>query len=193
MRQPGFTVWLTGLPCSGKSTLAHHLQRTLDEIGFAVEIIDGDEVRKNLTKGLGFSKEDREENIKRITYVAKLLTNVGAVAIVAAISPYRDSRQHAREQIGKFVEVYVDCPLQVCMERDVKGLYAKAKRGEISNFTGISDPYEAPNKAEIIVNTDKDLPHVNIERILDQLVRLHLVPADLIKRLTEYHTTALTI
>ena len=101
MRQPGFTIWLTGLPCSGKSTLAHLLQRTLDEAGFAVEIIDGDEVRKNLTKGLGFSREDRSENVRRIAYVAKLLTKVGAVAIVAAISPYRDIRAYAREEIGK--------------------------------------------------------------------------------------------
>ena len=142
MQHQGFTVWFTGLPCSGKSTLARALEQQLRSIERQVEVLDGDEVRTRLTKGLGFSKADRDENIRRIAYVAKLLTRVQAVAIVAAVSPYRDIRDEARAEIGNFVEVYVKCPLEECIRRDVKGLYAKALRGEIPNFTGVSDPYE---------------------------------------------------
>ena len=115
MRGKGFTIWFTGLPCSGKSTLARLVKEVLDEIGFPAEVLDGDEVRQRLTKGLGFSKEERDENIKRIAYVSKLLTRVGGIAIVAAISPYQESREQARKEIGNFVEVFVECPLSVCM------------------------------------------------------------------------------
>ncbi len=156
MKRQGFTVWLTGIPSSGKSTLARMLQRELDEAGLAVEVLDGDEIRQRLAKGLGFSKEDRDENVRRIAYVSKLLTRVGGVAITAAISPYRESRERARAEIGNFVEVYVNCPLQVCMQRDVKGPYAKALQGEITNFTGISDPYEPPMRPDVIVHTDRE-------------------------------------
>lgn len=178
MNQLGFTVWLTGLPSSGKSTLAEWLCQDLEELGLPVQLLDGDEVRQRLTKGLGFTRADREENISRISYVAKLLTRVGAVAIVAAISPYREMRQRARTEIGRFIEVYVQCPLQVCIARDVKGLYAKALRGEIPNFTGISDSYEPPMDPEIVVATDRMSPQDGIETILTRLARLNYLPPE---------------
>ncbi len=183
MKQQGFTVWFTGLPSSGKTTLARILQRALDEAGFAVEVLDGDEVRQRLTKGLGFSKEDRDENIRRISYVAKLVTKVGGVAITAAISPYQESRARARAEIGNFVEIYVDCPLSVCMQRDVKGLYAKAVRGEVPNFTGISDPYEPPVQPEVVVHTERESQEESLNKILEKLVALNCVPDRLVRRL----------
>lgn len=127
----GFTVWFTGLPCSGKSTLGLLLEDSLVKKGYSVAVLDGDEVRLRLSKGLGFSKQDRDENIRRIAYVARLITQVGGVAITSAISPYSSIRREARAEIGKFVEVHVDCPLSVCIERDVKGMYKKAMRGEM--------------------------------------------------------------
>ena len=193
MRQRGFTVWFTGLPSSGKSTLARLLHQTLDEIGIASEIIDGEEIRQRLTKGLGFSKEDREENIRRIAYVSKLITRVGGVAIVAAISPYEELRERARIEIGDFVEVYVQCPLQICIQRDVKGLYAKAVKGEIGNFTGISDPFESPSNPEIAVRTDLELPQDNIKTILQYLDDSNYVSHDLLQRLIETRITQWSI
>lgn len=172
MAQRGFTVWFTGLPCSGKTTLSALLQKELQGRGLAVEILDGDEVRQRLTKGLGFSKEDRDENIRRIAYVAKLLTRVGGVAIAAAISPYRRLRDQARAEIGHFVEVYVQCPLEVCIKRDVKGHYKKAIQGQISNFTGISDPYEPPLNPEIVVWTDQESPEESLKTILEKIAAL---------------------
>ena len=151
---PGFTIWLTGLSGAGKSTLARALETALRERQRHVEVLDGDEVRENLSKGLGFSKEDRDTNIRRIAYVAKLVSRSGGVAITAAISPYRAMRDEARAQIGPFVEVFVRCPLDVLVQRDTKGLYAKALRGEIAQFTGVSDPYEEPLAAEVVVETD---------------------------------------
>ena len=168
----GFTVWFTGLPGAGKSTLARMLAERLKQHELPVQILDGDEVRKRLTKGLGFSREDREENIRRIAYVAKLLTNIGGIVVVAAISPYLNSRKEARAEIKNFVEVFVQCPLTTCMERDPKGLYAKANRGEIINFTGISDPYEPPENPEIIVHTGQENPEDSLKRILDGLGKL---------------------
>ena len=179
MKRQGFTVWFTGLPSSGKTTLARMLQRELDEIGFAVEVLDGDEVRQRLAKGLGFSKEDRDENIRRIAYVAKLITRVGGVAIAAAISPFRESRERARAEIGNFVEVYVHCPLHVCIQRDVKGLYTKALRGEVPNFTGISDPYEPPVQPEVIVHTESESHEESLKKIIDKLADLNCVPDQL--------------
>ncbi len=167
--RPGFTVWFTGLPCSGKSTLASLLQKELHGRGLAAEILDGDEVRQRLTKGLGYSKEDREENIRRIAYVAKLLNRVGAVAIAAAISPYRQSREEARGEIGRFVEVYVNCPLDVCVRRDCKGLYAKAMRGEVPSFTGVTAPYEEPHNPEVVVETADESPETSMRRLLTHL------------------------
>jgi adenylylsulfate kinase len=168
----GFTVWFTGLPSSGKSTLARLLEPELIQRGWPVEVLDGDEVRLRLSRGLSFSKEDRDENIRRITYVAKLLTRCEGVAITCAISPYRALREEARQEIGRFVEVYVKCALDVCIDRDVKGLYAKALRGEIAAFTGISDPYEAPLAPEVIVETDRESPAESVAKILQRLEEL---------------------
>ena len=171
----GFTVWFTGLPGAGKSTLARLLEGKLRQLGLPVEILDGDEVRKRLSKGLGFTREDREENIRRIAYVANLLTKVGGVAIVAAISPYAQSREEVRTEIENFVEVFVKCSLETCIERDPKGFYAKAQRGEISHFTGISDPYEEPKNPEIIIETDQEQPDESLMKILKQLEKLDLL------------------
>jgi len=171
----GFTVWFTGLPGAGKSTLARLLEGKLRQLGLPVEILDGDEVRKKLSKGLGFTREDREENIRRIAYVANLLTKVGGVAIVAAISPYAQSREEVRTEIENFVEVFVKCSLETCIERDPKGLYAKAQRGEISHFTGISDPYEEPKNPEIIIETDQEQPDESLMKVLQQLKKLDLL------------------
>jgi adenylyl-sulfate kinase len=175
MGRRGFTLWLTGLPSAGKSTLAELLAKVLRAEDYPVEILDGDEVRLRLSKGLGFSREDRDENIRRIAYVAKLLSRVGAVAITAAISPYRALRQEAREEIRDFVEVYVACALEECVRRDVKGLYQKALRGEIKAFTGISDPYEPPESPEVTVHTHLESPEQSVARILEALVRLGYV------------------
>ena len=153
----GFTLWFTGLSGSGKSTLAQFLTPILKERGCNVEVLDGDEVRENLSKGLGFSKEDRDTNIRRIGYVARLLSRNGACAITAAISPYTSVRDEVRAMTeAAFVEVYVEAPLEVVEERDTKGLYKKARSGEIKNFTGISDPYEAPENAEVTVHTGSE-------------------------------------
>ena len=138
----GATIWFTGLSGAGKSTIAQRLAEILAEQGYNVEVLDGDVIRTNLSKGLGFSKEDRDANIRRIGFVSKLLTRNGVISIVAAISPYRDVRDEVREDIGDFVEVFVHCSMEELIKRDVKGLYAKAIRGEIPNFTGVSDPYE---------------------------------------------------
>jgi adenylylsulfate kinase len=175
VKPAGFTIWLTGLPSSGKSTLATLLHDALVTRGLAVEVLDGDEVRRHLTKDLGFTKEDRDENIRRVAYVAKLLTRVGAVAIAATISPYRDMRAQARAEIGNFVEIHVNCSLAVCMQRDVKGLYASAMRGDIKNFTGISDPYEAPLNPEVVVNTAKESAEESMTVILERLAALGYV------------------
>jgi adenylyl-sulfate kinase len=167
---------LTGLPGAGKSTLARLLAVELRQLGLAVEILDGDEIRKHLTRDLGFSKEDRLENVRRIVYVAKLLARIGGVVIVAAIAPYAAAREAARAEIDSFVEVFVRCPLEVCVKRDVKGLYAKAYRGEIAHMTGVSAPYEAPVNPEVIVDTDRELPDQSLKKILHQLQVMNLIP-----------------
>ncbi len=171
----GFTLWFTGLPCSGKSTLAEIIAPELKRRGRGVEILDGDVVRTNLTKGLGFSKEDRDENIRRIGFVCGLLSKHGAIAISAAISPYRSVRDEVRSKIENFIEVYVDTPLDLCIQRDVKGMYKKALAGEMKNFTGISDPYEAPLHPEILIQTQKESPEESAARILGRLERMGLV------------------
>jgi adenylyl-sulfate kinase len=152
----GFTLWFTGLPCSGKSVVADRVAEALKMKGLRVERLDGDIVRQNLTRDLGYSKKDRDENIRRVTFVAKLLTRNGVAVLTSFISPYRELRAHARREIGNFVEVYVKCPVEICMKRDVKGMYQKALRGEIKEFTGVSDPYEEPLAPEVILETDKE-------------------------------------
>ena len=165
----GATVWLTGLSGAGKTTIAHELRASAEARGRQVEILDGDIVRENLSKGLGFSKEDRDTNIRRIAFVSQLLTRNGAFVIVAAISPYAGVREEAREMIGDFVEVHVDCSIDVLTARDTKGLYEKALSGEIKNFTGISDPYEAPTSPELIISTADEQVEQSAARVMDYL------------------------
>ena len=171
----GFTIWFTGLPSSGKSTLARLLETEIKKRRKHVEVLDGDEVRLRLSKGLGFSKEDRDENIRRISYVANVITRCGSVAITCAISPYRSIRQEARNEIGNFVEVFVKCSVDECIKRDVKGLYKKALSGEIKNFTGISDPYEEPENPEITVNTAVETEQESLDKIIGGLKELELL------------------
>jgi adenylyl-sulfate kinase len=172
----GFTLWLTGLPSSGKSTLAREVEGVLLERGMRVEVLDGDEVRENLCKGLGYSKEDRDTNIRRIGFVARLLSRNGVVAITAAISPYREVRDEMRRAIGRFVEVYVQCPLEVLVERDVKGLYRRALAGEIKHFTGVDDPYEPPLSPEVHVRSDQETVEQSVAKIVATLEALGYVP-----------------
>lgn len=164
--QNGVTLWFTGLSGSGKTTIAKEVARILKEQDYKVEHLDGDEVREYLCRDLGFSKEDRDENIRRISYVAKLLTRNGIITLCSFISPYRKAREEARSLIGDFVEIYVNAPLKVCEARDVKGLYAKARAGEIPAFTGISDPYEQPLDPEIALNTD----HTDVNRCVEKII-----------------------
>lgn len=175
-KHKGFTLWFTGLPCSGKSTLAGIVAEELRRRERFVEILDGDEVRRHLTKGLGFSREDRDENIRRIGYVCRLLSRNGAIAIAAAISPYRVVRDEVRagHEPGRFLEVFVNTPLAVCIERDVKGMYKKAMAGEIKNFTGIDDPYEPPHAAELILETAAETARQSAARILARVEQLGL-------------------
>lgn len=168
----GVTVWFTGLPSSGKSTLARLLERQLRKWNVKVELLDGDVVRTHLSKGLGFSKEDRETNVKRIGFVCHLLTRNGVVAIASAVSPYRETRDYNRRMIGQFVEVYVKTSVEECEKRDVKGLYKKARAGEIQGFTGVDDPYEEPLNAEIVCETAGETPEQSAEKILKRLEAL---------------------
>lgn len=173
--QVGFTAWFTGLPCSGKTTVADGVADTLRERGLRVERLDGDIVRKGLTSDLGFSKEDRDENIKRVTFVAKLLTRNGVAVLATFVSPYRERRRKTREEIENFVEVYTRCPVDVCIERDIKGMYKKALAGEITNFTGVDDPYEEPENPELIVDTDKETIEESVQKVLTKLEELGYV------------------
>jgi adenylylsulfate kinase len=177
-RGGGFTLWFTGLSGSGKSTIAHIVGPALDERGALVEYLDGDTVRTQLSKGLGFSKEDRDTNIERIGWVASRLTRHGAAVVCAAISPYEETRSKARElveQHGPFVEVYVKASVDECARRDVKGLYAKAFAGEIKGFTGVDDPYEEPASPEIVVDTETQSPEESARFVVDRLEELGLV------------------
>lgn len=169
--QRGVTIWFTGLPCSGKTTIADLVAEELRSRGLVVERLDSDLVRQSLTRDLGFSKEDRDANIERVTYVARLLTRSGAIVLCSFISPYRTRRRKAREAIGEFVEIYVRCPVTVCAARDVKGMYAKALRGEIENFTGVSAPYEEPESPEMICDTQPESPEESTAKVLAYLTR----------------------
>jgi adenylylsulfate kinase len=176
-RERGVVIWFTGLSGSGKTTIAHVVEQKLLDAGVPIEILDGDVVRENLSKGLGFSKEDRDINIRRIAFVAHLLQRNGVFVITAAISPYRAIRDEARAMIKDFVEVYADAPLEVCEQRDVKGLYAKARAGEIKGFTGIDDPYEAPENAEVVCKTGEHSVEESAQQVVDKLIELKYLEA----------------
>ncbi|TVQ42590.1 MAG: adenylyl-sulfate kinase [Gloeocapsa sp. DLM2.Bin57] len=172
MKQRGVTVWFTGLSGAGKTTITTAVAQFLREQGYPLEVLDGDIVRENLTKGLGFSKADRDENIRRIGFVANLLTRHGVIVLVSAISPYREIREEVRGKIGDFVEVFVNAPLAVCEGRDVKGLYKRARAGEIKSFTGIDDPYEPPVNPEVECRTDLEELSESINKVLAKLQEL---------------------
>jgi adenylylsulfate kinase len=175
--QHGFCLWFTGLSGSGKTTITNLLVKELRARGSKLEVLDGDIVRENLSKGLGFSKEDRDTNIRRIAFVANLLSRNGVPVITAAISPYREIRDEARQLMDdRFIEIYVKASVEACEQRDVKGLYAKARAGEIKEFTGVSDPYEAPKSPEIVCETEIETPEESAQKIVDYLEERELLP-----------------
>jgi len=173
----GFTLWFTGLSGAGKTTLANRCEEIFLERGMKVEVLDGDVVRTNLSKGLGFSKEDRDTNIRRIGWVCHILTRNDVVAIGAAISPYQAIRDENRKMIGRFVEVYCKCPIEVLKKRDPKGMYEKALRGEIKGFTGVDDPYEPPEKPEIVIESDKETVDQSVAKIIRTLELMGYIPS----------------
>jgi len=172
----GFCLWLTGLPSSGKTTIGKALVERLRARGRFVELLDGDEIRKGLSADLGFDRKSREAHAGRVTFVAKVLARNGSIPIVALISPYRTSRAKARAEIGRFVEVYVNTPLEVCEQRDVKGLYRRARAGEIHEMTGVDDPYEPPEDAEIVIDAARLSPEASADHIVAELERRGLLP-----------------
>jgi adenylyl-sulfate kinase len=175
--QKGFTLWFTGLSGSGKTAMAKSIAQVLCDRGLKVERLDGDIVRQSLTRDLGFSKEDRDQNIERVTFVAKLLTRNGVAVLCSFISPYRARRAKSRQEIGEFIEVYVKCPVEECARRDVKGLYAKAFAGEIANFTGVSGPYEEPDKPEIVCDTAQEILEESTAKVIAYLEKQGYIPA----------------
>jgi adenylylsulfate kinase len=177
IEHPGFVLWFTGLSGAGKTTIAVALEPKLRERGVRVERLDGDIVRTQLTRDLGFSKEDRDKNIERVTFVAKLLSRNNVAVLASFISPYAETRDYVRTETTNFIEVFVDAPLQVCADRDVKGMYAKAFRGEIANFTGVSDPYEAPVNPDIHVETHQETLDESVDKIIVWLEENNFIPA----------------
>ncbi|MEO8130978.1 MAG: adenylyl-sulfate kinase [Bryobacteraceae bacterium] len=171
----GFTIWFTGLSGAGKSTASEMVYARLKESGAKVELLDGDVVRTHLSKGLGFSKEDRDTNVRRIGFVCELLSRNGVIAIVAAISPYREVREEVRATIPDFVEVYVHCPIEVLAQRDVKGLYKKALAGELASFTGVSDPYEPPSNPEVSIDSSTEKVDESVDKVFAKLKELDLL------------------
>lgn len=174
--QKGFTLWFTGLSGSGKTAIAKQVTQHLLDRGLKVERLDGDVVRQGLTSDLGFSKEDRDKNIERVTFVAKLLTRNGVAVLCSFISPYRERRNKSRQEIGEFIEVYVECPVEVCAQRDVKGLYVKAFAGEVESFTGVSDPYEEPENPEIVCHTAQETLEESVAKVITYLEEREYVP-----------------
>ncbi len=174
-KQRGVTIWLTGLSGAGKTSICQFLEAELQSCGYSIEVLDGDVVRQNLSKGLTFSKEDRDENIRRIGFVAHLLTRNNVIVLVSAISPYRAIREEVKERIGDFIEVYVNAPLEVCEQRDVKGLYKKARSGEIKNFTGIDDVYEIPVQPDVECKTNQESIAQSAEKIFKKLEELKYI------------------
>ncbi|HYQ46129.1 MAG TPA: adenylyl-sulfate kinase [Polyangiaceae bacterium] len=178
MESSGFTIWLTGLPCSGKSTIARTLARRLLARGRRVEVLDGDLIRQSLSYGLGFSREDRDRNILRVAFVANLLARNDVIVIVAVVSPYRAARDEARRVLQRFFEVHVDCPLNECERRDVKGMYKRARAGELRGFTGVDDPYEAPLQPELTLSTSLQSSDESAARVEAALVEARLLGAN---------------
>jgi adenylylsulfate kinase len=176
-QQHGAVVWFTGLPSSGKSTIAQAVNRELLARGCAVELLDGSEVRESLSRGLGFSRDDREENVRRIGYVAKLLSRNGVIAICAAVSPFRATRDEVRRNTTNFVEVYVDCPVEVAEQRDGDGMYARARRGEILEFTGVNAPYEPPDAPEVHIHAARESAEEGARKVLRTLEMIGIIPA----------------
>jgi adenylylsulfate kinase len=175
--EQGFTLWFTGLSGAGKTTISELVVEEVTARGSAIEVLDGDTVRQNLSKGLGFSKEDRDTNIRRVAFVADLLSRNGVPVITAAISPYREIRDEARAQMdGRFIEAYVKASVEECERRDVKGLYAKARSGEIKEFTGVSDPYEPPQNPELVIDTEAQTPEESAQQIIDYLDERGWIP-----------------
>ena len=172
MEQRGFTLWFTGLPSSGKSTIADAVAEALRKRGLKTERLDADIIRKHLWKELGYSKEDRDENIRRASFLAKLLTRNGIAVLTSFISPYRELRDYARREIGNFVEIYVKCPVDVCIQRDARGMYKKALAGEIPNFTGVSDPYEEPLNPEVLIESDKESLEESVTKVMTKIKEL---------------------
>ncbi|MBE3121463.1 MAG: adenylyl-sulfate kinase [Thermoplasmata archaeon] len=171
-KHQGFTVWFTGIPCCGKTTIADQVATLLKKKDYTVERLDGDVVRQGLTSDLGFSKKDRDENIRRITFVAKMLTRNNVVVLATFVSPYREQRRNARKEIERFVEVYVRCPVEICMKRDAKGMYRKALEGKIKHFTGVDDPYEEPEHPELILNTDTESLEESVKKVMHTIEEL---------------------
>lgn len=178
MPQTGFVLWLTGLSGAGKTTIAHCLEAQLRSHDRLIEVLDGDVIRTQLCQGLGFSRVDRETNIRRIGFVANLLSRNGVGVIVSAISPYRELREELRQTIPNFIEVYVNAPLEICEARDVKGLYAKARAGEIKAFTGIDSPYEAPTNPDVMCYTAEETLNDSVSKIVSALERRSLIPSE---------------
>jgi len=170
--EKGFTVWFTGLPCSGKSTIAKSVAQELKQKGLKAEMLDADVIRQHLWKELGYSKEDRDENIKRAAYLSHMFARNGVAVLTSFISPYQELRDYARKQIGDFVEVYVKCPVEVCIQRDTRGMYKKALAGEIQNFTGVSDPYEEPLTPEVLIESDKETLAESVAKVMSKIKEL---------------------
>jgi adenylylsulfate kinase len=174
-KHQGFTVWFTGLPCCGKTTIADRAAVLLKQRGYTVERLDGDIIRQGFTCDLGFSKEDRDENIRRITLIAKTLTQNRVVVLATFVSPYQEQRRNARKEIEQFVEVFVRCPVEICMKRDVKGMYQKAREGKIAHFTGVDDPYEEPEHPELILDTERETIEESVKKVLRKLEELRYI------------------
>ena len=172
MEHKGVTLWFTGLPCSGKSTIADVVAEKLQQDGLKAERLDADIIRAHLWRELGFSKEDRDENIRRATFLSKLLTKNGIIVLTSFVSPYTELRDYARQEIGDFVEIYVRCPVEVCIQRDTRGMYKKALSGEIPNFTGVSDPYEEPLNAELVIESDNESLEESITKVIARIKEL---------------------
>ena len=171
-KHQGFTIWFTGLPCCGKTTIADQVAVILKKRNYLVERLDGDLIRQNFSSDLSFSKKDRDENIRRATFLAKMLSRNNVVVLASFVSPYRKQRRRARKEIKNFVEVYVRCPVKICMKRDVKGMYRKALEGKITHFTGVDDPYEEPEDPELIVDTDIESVEESVGKVLQKIEEL---------------------